>query len=95
MEPLNTPWESISARLKNEANNEQLLQIREWLDLSPENPVILTEIMNMWSLTKQKTPFYEPDKTINWEKLMKRIGHSTSQKIQLNTYYRWMAAASV
>jgi transmembrane sensor len=91
----NLPWDAIAARLKNEANDEQLRLIKEWLDLSPENQVILSEISHTWSLTKNKTRFYEPDKDINWEKLMKRIGHSPQRKIQLNTYFRWIAAASV
>ena len=95
MEPINTPWEAIAARLKNEANDEQLLQIEEWLDASPENPSILSEIISTWSLTKHKTQFYEPDNSINWEKLMNRIGHPQGRKIILNTYYRWIAAASV
>ena len=95
MEPLNTPWEAIAARLKNEANTEQLLQIEEWLVLSPENQVTFSEIIDTWSLTKYKTEFYEPDKSINWEKLMKRIGHSQSRTIQLNSLYRWIAAASI
>ena len=95
MQTQNTPWEAISARLKNEANDEQLLQIEEWLVLSPENQVILSEIVSTWSLTKHKTQFYEPDKSINWEKLMKRIGHSQGRTIQLNTWYRWIAAAAI
>ena len=95
MEPINTPWEAIAARLKNEANTGQLLQIEEWLALSPENQVILSEIINTWSLTRHKTQFYEPDKTINWAKLMKRIDHPQSRTIQLNTWYRWIAAASI
>ncbi|HZK95519.1 MAG TPA: FecR family protein [Prolixibacteraceae bacterium] len=95
MEPQNTPWEAIAARLKNEASDEQLLQIEEWLALSPENHVVLSEIVSTWSITKYKTEFYEPDKSINWEKLMKRIGHSQSRTIQLNTWYRWIAAASI
>ena len=95
MEQLNTPWEAISARLKNEATDDQLLQIEQWLDLSPENPVILSEIVSTWSITKHKTRFYEPDNSINWEKLMVRIGHFQSNKNKLNTSYRWMAAASI
>jgi transmembrane sensor len=95
MESQIMPWEAISSRLKNEANDEQLLQLKEWLDKSPENPVILSEIMNTWSLTKHKAQFYEPDKTINWEKLMKRIGHSPNRTIQLYANYRWLAVASV
>jgi len=95
MEPIITPWDAIAARLKNEASTEQLLQIEEWLELSPENPAIFSEIMNTWSLTKYKTEFYEPDKSINWEKLMKRIGHSQSRRIELNTWYRWIVAASI
>lgn len=95
MKPQNTPWEAIAARLKNEANDDQLLQIEEWLILTPENQVILSEIISTWSLTRHKTQFYEPDQSINWEKLMKRIGHSQGRKIQLNFNYRWIAAASI
>jgi len=95
MEPQNIPWEAIAARLKNEANDEQLLQIEEWLVLSPENPVILAEIVSTWSLTRDKNHFYEPDKSINWEKLMKRIGHSEGRTIQFNAWYRRIAAASI
>ena len=91
----NIPWEAISSRLKNEASEEQLHQIKEWLDKSPENPVILSEIINTWSLTKQKARFYEPDKTINWNKLMKRIGRSPFRIIELNSIYKWLAVASV
>lgn len=95
MEPINTPWEAIAARLKNEANTDQLLQIEEWLAISPENQAILSEIINTWSLTRHKTQFYEPDKSINWEKLMKRIDHSQGRTIRLNAWYRWIAAASI
>jgi len=95
METINTPWEAIAARLKNEADAGQLLQIGEWLDSSPENPVILEEIISTWSITKHKTQFYEPDNSFNWEKLMDRIGHSHGRKILLPNYYRWLAAASV
>lgn len=95
MKSQNTPWKAISSRLKNEANDEQLLQIKDWLELSPENPAILSEIVSTWSLTRNKTQFYEPDNSINWDKLMKRIGHPQSRKIQLNTIYRWIAAASI
>ena len=91
----NIPWEAISSRLKNEASEEQLHQIKEWLDKSPENPVILSEIVNTWSLTKHKTRFYEPDKTINWAKLMKRIGRPAFPIIELNSIYKWLAVASV
>ncbi len=95
MEPLNTPWEAIAARLKNEATDEQLLQIEEWLGLSPENQAVLSEIVSTWSLTKHKTQFYEPDKSINWKKLMRRIGKTQGRSIELNTWTRWIAAASI
>ena len=95
MEPINTPWEAIAARLKNVDDDEQLRQIEEWLDASPENQVILAEIISTWSITKNKIQFYEPDHTFNWEKLMSRIGHKQGQKFNLNTHYRWIAAASI
>ncbi len=95
MEQINAPWEAIAARLKNETSDDQLCQIGEWLDASPENPVILSEIMNTWSITRHKTQFYEPDNSLNWEKLMNRIGQIQGRKIQLSLNYRWIAAASV
>lgn len=95
MRSQNIPWDAISARLKNETNDEQLLQITEWLELSAENPAILSEIVNIWSLTKSKSQFYQPDNNINWQKLMKRIDRSAGHNFQLNVYYRWIAAASV
>ncbi len=91
----NIPWEAISSSLKNEADEEQLLQVKEWLDKSPENPVILSEIINTWSLTKHKIQFYEPDKTINWNRLMKRIGRSPFRGIELNSTFKWLTVAAV
>lgn len=95
MELTNIPWEAISARLKNEENDAQLLQIKEWSELSPENPVILSEILNTWSLTKHKTQFYEPDERLNWKRLMERIGKTQGQSIEINIWVRWIAAASI
>ncbi len=95
METQNIPWDAITAQLKDEANEEQLLEIKEWLDLSSENPVILSEIVNTWSITKQESQFYKPDMTINWEKLMQRIGHSQGRKVRFRSFYKWAAAASI
>lgn len=95
MEPQNIPWEAISAKLKNDVDGEQKKQIQDWLDGSPEHPLILSEIVNTWSLTKNKTEFYQPDMTINWQKLMKRINYQPKQKAIQNIYFRWVAAAAV
>ncbi|MDP3434920.1 MAG: FecR family protein, partial [Bacteroidota bacterium] len=95
MQQQNIPWEAISAKLKNDADQEQRKQIQNWLDSSPENLLILSEIVNTWSLTKNKTEFYQPDMTINWQKLMKRINYQPKQKAVQNIYFRWVAAAAV
>lgn len=95
MQHHNIPWDAISARLKDEANQEQLGKIQEWLDLSLEHPVILTEIMNTWSVTKNKTEFYQPDLSVNWQKLMKKINYRPKQKAIHNIYLRWTTAAAV
>jgi len=95
MHQQNIPWEAISAKLKNSADDNQLKQIQEWLDLSPENSVILTEIVNTWTLTKNRTDFYQPDMTINWQKLMARINYEQKQKVNHTVYFRWVAAAAV
>jgi transmembrane sensor len=95
MERQSIPWEAISARLKNSADNDQLRQIKDWLDCSPEHPLILSEIVNTWSITKNKAEFYQPDMTINWQKLMKRIDYQPKQKIVQNIYFRWSAAAAI
>lgn len=95
MEQQNIPWDAISARLKDEANQEQASQIQEWLDLSPEHRVILAEIMNTWSVTKNTAEFYQPDLSGNWQKLMKKINYRPKQKAIRNVFLRWTAAAAV
>ncbi len=95
MQQKNIPWEAISAKLKNEADEIQLKQIQEWLDLSPENSVILTEISNTWALTRNRTEFYQPDMSINWQKLMARINYQPKQKAIQKLYFRWAAAAAI
>jgi len=95
MQQQNIPWDAISARLKDEANQHQLRQIQEWLDLSPEHPLILTEIMNTWSVTKNKTEFYQPDLSVNWQKLMQKVNYRPKKKASHNIYLRSTAAAAV
>lgn len=95
MEHQNIPWDAISARLKNEADQEQIGQIQDWLDRSPEHPVILSEIMNTWLLSRNKTEFYQPDLTINWQKLMAKIKTRPKHKVIQTNYFRWIAAAAV
>jgi len=95
MEQQSIPWEAISARLKNEADEEQMMQIQDWLDRSPEHPLILSEIVNTWSVTRHKTEFYQPDMSINWQKLMKRINYQPKRKLIQNIYFRWASAAAI
>lgn len=95
MSKQNIPWEAISAKLKNDADEEQISQIQEWLDLSPEHPLILAEIMNTWSVTRNKAEFYQPDLSLNWQKLMKRIDYRPKQKLIQTIYFRLAAAAAI
>lgn len=95
MQDQNIPWEAISAKLKNDADEEQVKQIQDWLDCSPEHLVILSEIVNTWSITQGKAEFYQPDMPIHWQKLMKRINYQPKQKAIQNIYFRWVAAAAV
>lgn len=95
MEIHNIPWDAISARLKEEANQEQMRQIQDWLDLSPDHLEIFTEIINVWLVTKNKTEFYQPDLSLNWQKLMNKINYEPKQKAIQNIYFRWSVAAAV
>jgi Fe2+-dicitrate sensor, membrane component len=95
MEYQKIPWDAISAKLKNEADQQQLKQIQEWLDSSPEHPVLLAEILNVWSVSKSRTEFYQPDLSVNWEKLMKRVNSRPKQTILKSIYFRLSAAAAV
>lgn len=95
MEQQNIPWDAISSRLKSEANEDQLRQIQEWLDLSPDHPVILAEILNTWSVTKNKTEFYQPDLSVNWQKLMNKINYQPQKTATHKIYLRWAAAAAL
>ncbi len=95
MQQHHIPWDAISARLKDEADKDQMQQIQEWLDLSPEHPVILTEIMNVWSVSKSSTEFYQPDLSVNWQKLMQKVNSRPKQNIFRTIYFRISAAAAV
>ncbi len=95
MEKQDIPWDAISARLKDEADEDQMQQIQQWLDLSPEHPVILTEIMNVWSVSKSSTEFYQPDLSVNWQKLMQKVNSRPKQNLFRTVYFRISAAAAV
>jgi len=95
MELQNIPWDAISARLKDEADLDQNRENEEWLEESSENQSILAEIINTWSITKNKSEFYQPDMAINWIKLMDRIHYQPKISIFHNLYFRWAAAAAI
>ena len=95
MDQQNIPWDAISASLKNEADQEQTMQIKNWLEVSSENQSILSEIMNTWALTRKSTKFYQPDLDSNWKRLMNRVQNHPTQKWIENRYFRWSAAAAI
>jgi transmembrane sensor len=95
MEIQNIPWEAISAKLKNCAGTDELKQIQEWLDRAPENGMILSEISHVWSITKGKPEFYQPDLTYNWNKLIDKINPNPVRKINAVFFFRWVAAAAI
>jgi ferric-dicitrate binding protein FerR (iron transport regulator) len=95
MEIQNIPWEAISAKLNNTAEAGDTRKIQDWLDLSPENAMILTEIIDTWSVTKGKPEFYQPDLTYNWNKLFQRINHKPDKKRSLILFSRLVGAAAV
>ncbi len=95
MEIQNIPWNAVSAKLRNEAEANDILQIQEWLDSSPENPMILTEIVNIWSITKGQPEYYQPDLTYNWDKLIEKINYKSARKNSLILFARMIAAAAI
>jgi ferric-dicitrate binding protein FerR (iron transport regulator) len=95
MEMQNIPWEAISAKLKNVAGDEEIRQIQEWLDLSQDNPKILSEILNTWAVTRGKPEFYQPDMTYNWNKLIDKISRRSERKNSTSIFLKIAAAAAV
>lgn len=95
MDNTNIPWEAVSARLTKKAEAGDLKQIQEWLDSSPDNAVILEEILNTWSLTRNLPEYYTADLDYNWNKLMQKIGRGQDKKIRPASWIRYIAAASV
>ncbi len=91
----NIPWDAIAARLRNEADDVENWKIQDWLDESPENQALLTEIMNTWLVTRNKTEFYQPDLSFNWQKLMDRINYQPKQNFNLRILFNWGAAAAI
>lgn len=95
METKNIPWNAIAARLENKATGEEIRQIKEWLDLSPENPLVLNEILNTWTLTRNMPDYFQPDMSYNWDKLMQKIQIGSVKKRTLRRYLNIIAAAAV
>ena len=95
MEPTKIPWSAISARLENQTGSEDIRQIEEWLDSSPENTLILNEIINTWSLTRIKPEYFQPDLTYNWDKLIQKIQVRSNKKRTLYRYLNIAAAAAI
>lgn len=95
MEIQNIPWEAISAKLNNTAEEDDTRQIQEWLDLAPENAVILTEIIDIWSITSEQPEYYQPDLTYNWNKLIQKINYRSRRKNSLFLFIKIVAAAAV
>jgi transmembrane sensor len=91
----NIPWEAISAKLSNSADDDDTRQIQDWLDMSRENPEILTEIVNTWSITKGNLEYYQPDLSYNWNKLIQKIKDRTKKNNLLKLFSRLAAAAAV
>lgn len=94
IEKAGIPWEAISAKLKNEADNAQLNQIQQWLESSQENTMVFSQIINIWSITQSKADFYQPDMDENWQKLMQRINYRSEKDQSLN-YFRWIKIAAI
>lgn len=95
MENQNIPWGAISAKLKNAAGEKEEQLIQNWLDASPEHVIILSEIVHIWSVTKGKPEFYQPDMSYNWEKLMEKIKVEPKSKTHFPIFLKWVAAAAV
>ncbi len=95
MQNQNIPWEAISAKLKGEAVAEDLKLIQVWLDSSDENSLILKEIVQVWSVTKTKPEYYQPDMSYNWDKLMEKIKYQPRQNRTYSLFVRIAAAAAV
>ena len=91
----NIPWEAISAKLKGEAVAEDSKLIEDWLESSAENNLVLDEIVHVWSITRNKPEFYQPDMSYNWDKLMEKINYQPPQRKSLSLFVRLTAAAAV
>ncbi|MDD4191866.1 MAG: DUF4974 domain-containing protein [Mangrovibacterium sp.] len=91
----NIPWNAIAAFFRNEADEEQLQQIRTWLKKSPDHPRLFREIADTWKLTQKEPAFYEPDSELLWEQLMLRIRIHPSTEKRLYPGLKWVAAAAV
>jgi transmembrane sensor len=89
------PWNAISAKLNNVADAENTRLIQEWLDTSPENPIILTEIVDVWTVTKDKPEYYQPDLAYNWNKLIQKINNRPKKRNTLILFSRLVAAAAI
>jgi len=91
----NIPWEAISAKLKGEAVAEDSKLIEDWLESAAENKFVLDEIVHVWSITRNKPEFYQPDMSYNWNKLMEKINSQPQQRKSYSLFIRMAAAAAI
>jgi transmembrane sensor len=69
----NIPWEIIYKSIQNQANQEELARLQDWLEADLENREILAEIFSAYSQFKAVPPPFEPDHVKAWELVSRRI----------------------
>ena len=95
MESQNTPWEAISAYLKDQSDKQSELVVKEWLKASPDHVRLFNEILNIRQLTGTPVVSYEPQKEELWNELMRRISADSVPKVIVKQFWiRYIAVAA-
>lgn len=95
METNNTPWEAISAYLKDQSDKPSEEIVKAWLKASPNHVEVFAEIINTRRLTGKGVDFYEPKKEELWGELMRRISPaSTNKTLVKQLWLRYVAVAA-
>ncbi|MCL3781867.1 DUF4974 domain-containing protein [Prolixibacteraceae bacterium JC049] len=93
MEQQNVPWNIISAYLNGTESNEQKEELKQWLSLSPDNGVVLDEIISAWQISHNSDDTYKPNEEQLWQQLMQRI-EKKPRLIPWQPVVKWLSVAA-
>lgn len=86
-----TPWHIFFKCFQNRATPDELAEVKNWLGEDIENPQMLDEVFNIYTISSVLPPPLNPDTRKAWSRVDQKI--SSKPTIKKPVYYRFRYAA--